>query len=312
MRRRTLQPVHENTIAELATLYNGKIKVAHDGRVYRRDGKRDCWVLAPQSNTARNGKYKCIALTENGKQRNLLVHRLVAQAYILNPDNKREVNHKDGNGHNNHVDNLEWVTRMENCRHAHAVGLMATLNTRGVPCIYCGELTMNVERICGPCRVVQKLQNKKAERREYRASLVEAAIDSLHIASVPPRDIEMLKMYSLGYTLQEIGTEFGICRERARQIIDKYVVAHNKERQREKKITECQAALARFIKEKGFMISVIARKIDFDQTSLRRMLKPTLRMPDDIYEAVCAFVGFEYAETPGKKKILNPPRRQQA
>lgn len=62
--------------------------------------------------------YYDVALCKNGKMKTFLVHRLVAQAFIPNPENKEFVNHKDGNKKNNCVDNLEWCTRAENDLHA--------------------------------------------------------------------------------------------------------------------------------------------------------------------------------------------------
>lgn len=61
-----------------------------------------------------------------GYRKNYRIHRLVAKYFIENPENKPYVNHKDGNKHNNHVDNLEWVTGQENTIHAYKNKLIST------------------------------------------------------------------------------------------------------------------------------------------------------------------------------------------
>lgn len=62
--------------------------------------------------------YKTKALFKNGIKKTTFAHRLVAMAFIPNPENKPVVNHKDLNPGNNRVDNLEWVTSSENSQHA--------------------------------------------------------------------------------------------------------------------------------------------------------------------------------------------------
>jgi hypothetical protein len=77
-------------------------------------------ILSPLKTTT---GYLQIQLSFGGKMKQIKIHRLVAITFIPNPENKREVNHKDGNPLNNSVSNLEWVTRSENVKHAYDTGL---------------------------------------------------------------------------------------------------------------------------------------------------------------------------------------------
>ena len=77
-----------------------------DFRIYRRSGK----VLTPYPTPK---GYLLIDLKSDTK----VVHRIVAEHFIENPENKAQVNHKDNVKSNNHIDNLEWVTNQENMTH---------------------------------------------------------------------------------------------------------------------------------------------------------------------------------------------------
>ena len=69
--------------------------------------------LHPWKCPTRNGVYLKVGLWRYGRRHARFVHRLVAQAYIPNPEMKPEVNHFDEDTHNNQVSNLSWMTRRE-------------------------------------------------------------------------------------------------------------------------------------------------------------------------------------------------------
>lgn len=89
--------------------YEGLYAITKDGQVwsYRRN-----IFLRP---TTRKG-YLAVYLSRNGKGKTFYIHRLVALAYVPNPDNLETVDHIDGNKMNNNVDNLQWLSRINNIK----------------------------------------------------------------------------------------------------------------------------------------------------------------------------------------------------
>lgn len=95
----------------------GHYEVSNTGRVRSVLGGRRRGIELSQHPRNRKG-YRVVSLVKDGKTQTATVHRLVASAFISNPENKPCVNHKDGIKQNNDVTNLEWVTYQENELHA--------------------------------------------------------------------------------------------------------------------------------------------------------------------------------------------------
>lgn len=102
--------------------YDGWYEVSNYGRVksYKAGGPRKTFSETPRilKLKCRNDGYVDISLSRNNNRKTCSVHRLVAEAFIPNPENKPEVNHLDCNRANNFYLNLKWSTPKENVAHS--------------------------------------------------------------------------------------------------------------------------------------------------------------------------------------------------
>lgn len=99
--------------------YGEKYVVSSWGKVYRKvpglDKTTELYEI--KAEITKKGYLRVNLFDEDMVRKHFKIHRLVAQAFIPNPDNKPQVNHIDGNKQNNSITNLEWVTDAENKDH---------------------------------------------------------------------------------------------------------------------------------------------------------------------------------------------------
>ena len=91
--------------------YEGIYQVSNTGKVRNIRG----YILSPADNG--NGYLRFSLYKSKKVCSTQYLHRLIAEAFIPNPDKLSEINHKDENKKNNNIDNLEWVTHVENCNY---------------------------------------------------------------------------------------------------------------------------------------------------------------------------------------------------
>ena len=118
--------------------YEGIYEVSSFGNVRSVDrvityknGLRVPYKGEPKSQVTDKYGYNYVSLYENQKHKQGMVHRMVAQAFIPNPEKRPQVNHIDGDKLNNSLENLEWVTPQENIAHAKETGLLEGVSGEG-------------------------------------------------------------------------------------------------------------------------------------------------------------------------------------
>lgn len=126
--------------------FDGQYQVSSYGRVKSLPWyyhHREDIILKPIN---QNSGYLQVALYSKQKpNKKYLIHRLVAEAFLEHDSRKNHVNHKDGNKHNNNVENLEWVTQSENNLHAiYVLSKKGKTAPRRIKCVETGKVYKSV------------------------------------------------------------------------------------------------------------------------------------------------------------------------
>lgn len=102
--------------------YEGLYQISNIGRIKSLNYNKTKKENIMKQRCVKGKEYFSIGIMKDGVSKEYKIHRLVAIAFIPNPDNKPQINHKDSDPKNNNVENLEWCTSAENIQHAFKYG----------------------------------------------------------------------------------------------------------------------------------------------------------------------------------------------
>lgn len=101
-----------------------------------------------KSEKSNKGYVRVVLYDDKHKRYKKLVHRLVAEAFIPNPYDLPQVNHKDENRQNNNVDNLEWVTPIENLNYSNVIEKASVAKFHAIKCVETGKIYKSIKDAC--------------------------------------------------------------------------------------------------------------------------------------------------------------------
>ncbi|MDT2759297.1 sigma factor-like helix-turn-helix DNA-binding protein [Enterococcus xiangfangensis] len=192
----------------------GNFEIYEDGTIYRfkKDGSKE--IPPSQILKIRNSERLIVWAQYQGKQKHYYPHRLIAEAFIPNPENKPYVEIIDKNPYNLSVTNLRWMTNKERINK-----MKKTRKSKQVVCDKCGHKYDYTRESCPICKSATKKQVAAEERRLKKQKKLEAELGAIPLDELKDNYRSAVELRLEGKTLDEIGNHLGVTRERVRQMI---------------------------------------------------------------------------------------------
>lgn len=255
-----------NLLRTVVTVQNGLFEVHATGEIYRntKHGKKKCKPFG----ISRNKKYLAVTAYKDGKQRHYYVHRLLAEAFIPNPENKPQVNHIDGNPRNNKLENLEWVTAKENIEHAYKIGLVPTLKT-AKECITCTNKTMSKDGVCTECKV----NSKRIENKIRRDLEITKTVSDVEKSILTDKELRAINLRIESMTYEQIAKEMGVTRQRVEQLVKRSI---DKSEAYKKGIYKPKSSKTRYNPVEKNKLWNLRKSMKINQNELAKLLQITI------------------------------------
>lgn len=152
--------------------------------------------------------YPVVSCMIGGKQKKYYVHRLIAEAFLPNPKSYNYVTFKNGDATDFKVDNLEWGKRKFRSKN----------EKEDIECPICGSLIKKGNK-CRTCDRNERAEKGKIARKKSKLRKIQNELGNLDLGSVLPKYRRAVELRLQGVSLEEIGNDLGVTKERARQII---------------------------------------------------------------------------------------------
>lgn len=191
------------------------LKVSEDGTIYRLNADLSVKCEAPIFILDNGkGKYPSLRVTIDGVQKNFYAHRVIAEAFLPNPENLPFCEIVDKNPYNLNIDNLRWINKGKRVDK-----MLQTRLVNSIECDVCGHLYHKTSGSCAYCRDKERALEKEQARFNNKKIKINEELKNIDESTLRADYAEVIHLRRKGYTLAQIAEKMGVTKQRVSQMI---------------------------------------------------------------------------------------------